>query len=85
MEYFCKSHVALAMDAGLAKSKDHKVIIERGDKKCDWSGCGTTTPETYKMTYEKGEEPTASDTASVGESTTASETPSQPTEEIPAV
>lgn len=71
MDYFCKSHIALAMDAGLAKSKDGKVIMEKGDKPCEWGGCGTTTPDTYKMTYEKGEEPTAS------------ETPSQPQEEKP--
>jgi len=80
MDYFCKSHVALAIDAGLAKSKDGKVIIENGTKPCEWSGCGTTTPDTYKMTYEKGEEPTTT----IGESTTAtSETPSQPQEEKP--
>lgn len=72
MDYFCKSHVALAMDAGLAKSENGIVSIEKGDKPCEWSGCGTTTPDTYKMTYEKGEEPTAT-----------SETPSQPQEENP--
>lgn len=72
MDYFCKSHIALAMDSGLAKSTDGKVIIEKGTKSCEWSGCGTNIPDTYKMTYEKGEELTAT-----------SETSSQPQEEKP--
>ncbi len=81
MEHFCQSHIGLAMLSGLSKSKDGKVTIEKGSEKCQWSGCSNPETSLFKMTYDKGEEPT---TTTTGESTTAtSETPSQPQEEDP--